>query len=129
VLFRSAVELEVELRGEAEGGLLLFYDEKLSCGLGAAAGALNAYKHGGRNGYPSPGPAPGRRFGVRVVNDEDVASFFVRPEGGAWRLAISFEVSGYNHNMGDGFVSLRPALFAAGDGEVVFRSLRYAAGT
>jgi xylan 1,4-beta-xylosidase len=63
-----------------------------------------------------------------VINNENVASFFIRPPGGAWRRIISFEVAGYNHNMADGFMSLRPALFAAGPGEVVFRALGYAAG-
>ena len=31
--------------------------------------------------------------------------------------------------MADGFISLRPALFAAGEGEVVFRALTYRART
>jgi xylan 1,4-beta-xylosidase len=62
-----------------------------------------------------------------VVNDENVASFFIRRPGGAWRKVVSYEVSGYNHNMADGFISLRPALFAAGGGEVVFQALTYRA--
>jgi len=62
---------------------------------------------------------------LRVINDENVASFFVRAENSAWRKAVSYEVSGYNHNMADGFVSLRPALFASGGGEAIFRALRY----
>ncbi len=122
------VTVDLELVGDAMGGLLLFYDDKLFCGLGAEADALHAYKTGTLQAYPSPGPAAGRRLSLRVVNDENVASLFVRADGGAWRQAVSYEVAGYNHNMADGFVSLRPALFAAGDGEVVFRGLRYRAG-
>ena len=40
---------------------------------------------------------------------------------------MSYEVAGYNHNMADGFISLRPALFASGEGAVVFRALTYRA--
>jgi hypothetical protein len=35
------------------------------------------------------------------------------------------EVSGYNHNTADEFLSLRPGLFAIGPGEVRFRNFRY----
>lgn len=40
---------------------------------------------------------------------------------------MQYEVSGYHHNVGGGFLSLRPALFAAGSGEVRFRRFRYRA--
>lgn len=121
------VTVELELVGAAEGGLLLFYDQKLFCGLGAQAEVLTAYKTGTAQSYPTPGPAAGRRVSLRVVNDENVATFFVKGASGAWRKAVSYEVAGYNHNMGDGFVSLRPAVFAAGGGEVVFHKLTYKA--
>ena len=35
------------------------------------------------------------------------------------------EVSGYHHNVGYDFLSLRPALYAAGEGEVRFRNFKY----
>lgn len=121
------ITIDLELRDASHGGLLLFYDDKLFCGVGAEADRLHAYKGGAEQGYPPPGPAEGRRVSLRVVNDENVASFFIRRPGGAWRKVVSYEVSGYNHNMADGFISLRPALFAAGGGEVVFRALTYRA--
>ncbi len=121
------VTVDLEIVGAAMGGLLLFYSDKLFCGLGAEADTLRAYKTGAAQSYPSPGPAAGRRLSLRVVNDENVATFFVRADGGPWRKAVSYEVAGYNHNMADGFVSLRPALFAAGHGEIVFRKLTYRA--
>ncbi len=121
------VTLELELQGAAEGGLLLFYNDALFCGLGAQAQALRAYTRGRFSPYPSPGPAAGRVLSLKLVNRENVASFFVRTADAPWRKAISFEVSGYNHNMADGFMSLRPALFASGEGHVTFRALSYTA--
>ena len=43
----------------------------------------------------------------------------VRPR--RWKL------SGYHHNVAYEFLSLRPALYAAGTGEVRFRNFRYRA--
>ena len=44
-----------------------------------------------------------------------------------WHKAVSYEVSGYNHNVGDGFLSLRPAIFSSGSGDVLFQRLDYMA--
>lgn len=121
------VTVRMELEGDVQGGLLLFYDNRLFCGIGAEENVLHAYKVGQEEGYPPPGPAVGRRLALRVVNDEDVASFFISRDGTAWRKCISFEVSGYHQNIGGGFMSLKPAIFAAGPGRVTFRSLSYRA--
>ena len=39
----------------------------------------------------------------------------------------AIEVSGYHHNVAYDFLSLRPALYASGDGEVRFRNFKYRA--
>ncbi len=121
------VTIDIELRGAAQGGLLLFYDGKLFAGLGADEARLHTYKVGREQGYPPPGPAEGRQMSIRVVNDENVVTFYIRSGTKPWRKVVSYEVSGYNHNMADGFISLRPALFASGSGEVTFRRLTYRA--
>jgi xylan 1,4-beta-xylosidase len=43
------------------------------------------------------------------------------------RNATQFEVSGYHHNVAGDFLSLRPAIYAAGSGEVRVRNVRYTA--
>ena len=121
------VTVDLEVHGAGQGGLLLFYDGKLFCGLGAEADRLRTYKGGREQSYPPPGPLKGRILSLRVRNEENVASFFVRGDGEAWRKVVSYEVSGYNHNMADGFMSLRPALFSSGDGAVTYRSFSYRA--
>lgn len=121
------VTVDVELVGDAQAGLLMFYDGDLFAGLGAEAGRLHAYKLGREQAYPQPGPAEGRKFSLRIVNDENAVSFHIRLGAKHWRLPVSYEVSGYNHNMADGFMSLRPALFASGTGTAVFTALTYRA--
>ena len=66
-------------------------------------------------------------FSLRIVNDDNVASFYIRSGGKPWRKVVSYEVAGYNHNMADGFISLRPALFACGGGKATFSGLTYQA--
>ena len=58
---------------------------------------------------------------------KNVVSFLWSDDGVGWTKTTSYEVSGYNHNVGDGFLSLRPALFASGAGDVLFKTLRYRA--
>jgi len=119
------VTIDLELDGEAQGGLLLFYDGKLFAGLGADPHKLHTYKLGNEEGYPPPGPAEGRTMSIRMTNDRNVATFYIRSAGKPWRKVVSYEVSGYNHNMAGGFMSLRPALFASGNGSVTFSGLHY----
>gem|GEM_PF-4033442 len=59
------------------------------------------------------------------MNDDNVASFHIRRAGKAWRKIISYEVSSYHHNLADGFLSLRPALFVSGAGQARFSNLLY----
>jgi beta-xylosidase len=124
------VEVEMAVEGGAEGGLLLFYDDKLFCGLGLGQNTLHAYRIGQQERWPAGTAMPRRTLRLRLVNDENVVTFYYSTDRGArWTKERSFEVAGYNHNVADGFLSLRPGLYAAGGGTVVFSGLRYQAIT
>jgi len=67
-----------------------------------------------------------RRATLRVVNDRQEVDFAYRLPGEDWkRTEQSAEVSGLNHNVLGGFLSLRPALYACGSGRATFRSFRH----
>lgn len=119
------IDVEVEIEGKAQGGLLLFYNEKLFCGIGLSDGKLHAYRIGQEERWPPGGPASSRRMHLRVRNDENIVTFFHSLDGRKWTKERSVEVAGYNHNVADGFLSLRPAFYAAGEGSVTFRALTY----
>lgn len=121
------VTVEVEYDGRAQGGLLLFYNEKLFCGLGLSEGKLHAWRIGQEERWPPGGPTSASRLHMRLVNDENVVTFFHSLDGKKWTKERSFEVAGYNHNVADGFLSLRPGIFASGEGGVTFRNLTYRA--
>ena len=119
--------IELELLDGAQGGLLLFYDERFFCGLGSDGRRLRLYKMGAEPMFgASPVPMGGKVF-LRLINRENVATFFYSTDGADWETHTSFEVAGYNHNVADGFLSLRPALYATKEGSVIFRSLKYSA--
>jgi len=49
-------------------------------------------------------------------------------DGVSWtKYPVQFEVSGYHHNVAGDFLSLRPAVYAAGAGEVRVLNVRYRA--
>ncbi|KRC79988.1 family 43 glycosylhydrolase [Sphingomonas sp. Root241] len=121
------VSVELEIDDAAQGGLLLFYNDKLFCGLGLSEGKLHAYRIGQEERWPPGGPATTRRLHLRAVNDENVVTFFHSLDGKSWTKERSFEVAGYNHNVADGFLSLRPGIYASGKGSVTFRNLTYRA--
>lgn len=121
------VTVEVEILGEAQGGLLLFFDDRLFLGMGIDGTHMTTYR-GGKAGYwQEPAPAT-RRLHMRIVNDHQIVTFFYGTDGVAWtRHGVRSEVSGYNANTIDDLLSLRPALFAAGSGHVAFRKFHYRA--
>lgn len=121
--------VEVAIEGAVQAGLLLFYNEKLFCGLGLSEGKFHAWRIGQEERWPPGGPTTARHLFLRLVNDEDVVTFHHSADGRRWTKERSFEVSGYNHNVADGFLSLRPGIYAAGEGKALFRNLSYRAHT
>jgi xylan 1,4-beta-xylosidase len=121
------VSVSVELQGEVEGGLLLFFNSALFLGLGVDGDAMRTY-HGGRTSHWRE-PAPRvRALELRIANDRHIVTSWYREPAGEWiRHAIRFETSGYHANTAGDLLSLRPALFAAGEGSVRFRDFRYRA--
>jgi xylan 1,4-beta-xylosidase len=121
------IDVEVEIGERTTAGLLVFYSRRLYAGLGV--GDKNLILH--RYGTDRPGAKPerlGRHAFIRLVNDRNLVSLYWSGDGRNWtRHDVRIDVSGYNHNTVGDFLSLRPALYAAGDGEVVFRNFRYRA--
>lgn len=121
------VEVECELIGDAEAGLLLFYNRRLYCGLSYSADGFVMHRYGLQRNVRAP-EGLDRKLHLRITNDRNIVTIHHSPDGKNWtKFYVQMEVSGYHHNVAYDFLSLRPALFAAGDGEVRFRNLRYRA--
>ncbi|HLP26870.1 MAG TPA: xylan 1,4-beta-xylosidase, partial [Acidobacteriota bacterium] len=83
------------------------------------------YRKGDITTFDKPA-AIGRRFFLRLRNNHHVVTLWHSADGQQWtKHWMQIEVSGYNHNVADGFLSLRPSLLATGTGEVRFRNFKY----
>jgi beta-xylosidase len=121
------IEVEIETDGRAAAGLLVFYNRRLYGGLGFDGESLVLHRYGLDRRGPKPKQL-GRRGFLRLVNERNLVSLYYSADGRAWkRHDIRMDVSGYHHNTAYDFLSLRPALYVAGDGEARFRSFRYRA--
>jgi beta-xylosidase len=119
-------ECEIEVDPDTRGGLLLFYDHKLYCGLGFGPEQFTMHRYGTEHGqFANP---YGKRLFLRIRNRRHIVSIHISPDGKTWKRGPrGYEVSGYHQNVRGGFLSLKPALYAAGKGEVRFRGFRYRA--
>ncbi len=125
----QAYEIEVEIdRDEgATAGLLLFYSERMFAGLGFSEKQMIEYWKGEVTDFPKPAQI-GTRFHLRIRNNHHHVSVWYSPDGVSWaKHWMNFAVSGYDHNVLGGFLSLRPALLATGQGEVRFWNFKYKA--
>jgi beta-xylosidase/acetyl esterase/lipase len=121
------VEVEIDADPGATAGLLLFYSRKLYAGLGYSAKNLIMHQYGTERPGAKP-PHLGQRVFIRLRNDRNVLTLFHSPDGQKWtRFDRGIDVAGYHHNVAYDFLSLRPALYAAGTGEVRFRNFKYRA--
>lgn len=120
-------ECDVEIAPGGRAGLILFYDDKLYCGLGFDADRFVTHQYGIERGRPvNP---HGSRMRIRVTNNRHIVTYDTSGDGGkTWhRFDRGMEVSGYHHNVRGGFLMLRPGLYAAGPGAAKFRNFRFTA--
>ncbi|MES1971163.1 MAG: family 43 glycosylhydrolase [Pseudomonadota bacterium] len=120
-------ECDIEIMPGGTAGLVLFYDEKLYCGLGFDEARFVTHQYGIERGRPTN--PYGRRMRIRIANKRHVVAIHVSGDGGrTWtRFDRGMEVSGYHHNVRGGFLMLRPGLYAAGKGAARFSNFVYRA--
>ena len=119
------VEVEAEISGDARAGLIVFYNEKLYAGVGFDRNGFVTHRYGMDRMQKAVLP---RKLYLRLVNDHNIVTIYTSTDRAQWtQYSPVIEVSGYHHNVADGFISLRPAIYAAGQGEVRFRDFRYQA--
>ncbi|MES1158988.1 MAG: xylan 1,4-beta-xylosidase, partial [Terricaulis silvestris] len=118
-------EVEIEVEGAATGGVLFFYNKRMYCGLGFNDRQL--VRH--RTAIDGPRAKPkgiDRRLFIRFENNRHIVTFHTSTDGATWtKYDVQMEVSGYHHNVAYDFLSLRPGLYAAGDGKVRFKNFKY----
>ncbi|WP_395944540.1 family 43 glycosylhydrolase [Brevundimonas sp.] len=124
------VEITLELQGEVEAGLLLFYNHKAFVGLGFTASALKTFEYSEELTWARQSH-DARAMRLRIGNDGNVVTYHYSYDAGrTWRRHDTrMEVSGLHHNVFGGFLSLQVGVYSAGDGAVVLKDFTYRALT
>ena len=120
-------ECDIEIAPGGTAGLVLFYDEKLYCGLGFDEKRFVTHQYGIERGRPAN--PHGRKMRMRIANKRHIVAIHTSGDGGkTWaRFDRGMEVSGYHHNVRGGFLMLRPGLYSAGAGQARFSDFTYRA--
>lgn len=129
------ITVDIETSDQAEGGMLLYYNRRLYAGLGFGPQGLVMHRYGLQRprgaipGQRDPGGGPVRKLAIRLTNQNNILTIHTSADDRkTWRkFDVQMEVSGYHHNVAYDFLSLRPALYAAGEGDVRFRNFTYEA--
>lgn len=120
-------EIEMEIDSTAQAGMLLFYNKRLYAGLGFNSKNFILHRYGMERLLPKPESVKNRLF-MRIKNDKQILTIYYSIDATNWvKFGVQMEVSCYNHNAAYDFLSLRPAIYAAGKGEVRFKNFIYRA--
>jgi len=126
-----AYQIEVDLTFDVgvQAGLLLFYSERLYAGVGINDRSMMLHRYGLDQRHIAKPPQMQRSLKIRLSNRWHVLSIYTSHDAGeTWtKFPIQMDVSGYHHNVGYGFMSLRPALYATGTGVARFKNFKYRA--
>ncbi len=121
--YEASVSLEIA--GDAQGGLALFYDDRGFVGIGFSANQMFTYNNGQEHSWMRQ-PMSTTVVHVKVTNKSNVVTFHYSHDGQNWiQHPWQMEVSGYHHNVFGGFLSLRIAIFGTGNGEIRARNFVY----
>ncbi|QBE66629.1 family 43 glycosylhydrolase [Pseudoduganella lutea] len=121
-------EVTLELDGQAEAGLLLFYNHKAFVGVGFTPDVIKTWEYAEEQQWMRVARTT-RRVRVRLTNVDNVVTFhYSYDDGKSWLLhGLRMEVSGIHHNVFGGFLSLKVGVYCAGEGSVTLRDFRYRA--
>ncbi|MDG5497334.1 family 43 glycosylhydrolase [Niveispirillum sp. BGYR6] len=121
------ISVTLALQGDAEAGLLLFFNDRLFLGVGVNGERMKTFNGGKVSHWREPAP-PTKRIHLRISNDRHIITYYYSLNGTDWtRHGVRAEASGYHANTIGDLASLRPALYVAGSGTATFSDFRYRA--
>lgn len=122
------VEVNLKLLDGAEAGLLLFYNHKAFIGVGFTPDVIKSFQYAEEQTWARQ-PMKNDQVRVRLINDHHVVTFeYSHDNGRTWkRHPTRMEVSGMNHNVFGGFLSLKVGIYCADKGKVQISDFTYRA--
>jgi xylan 1,4-beta-xylosidase len=117
-------EVEINIEGNAVGGLVMFYNNTAYSGILADKENILTNLRGWQ--FASEKNVINRHVFLRLKNIENTVDMFYSIDGIKWNKGpSSIEISSLNHNALSGFLSLRIGLCSIGEGTVRFKNFVY----
>jgi beta-xylosidase len=124
---RYRFSADLQIAPGARAGVLLFYNRRLYCGLGFDEKRFVMHRYGIERNARKPAEIRDRLH-LRIGNDRHIVTIHYSTDGEHWtKFEVQMEVSGYHHNVAGDFLSLRPGIYASGQGEIRIRDVKYEA--
>ncbi|MBL4826196.1 MAG: family 43 glycosylhydrolase [Spongiibacteraceae bacterium] len=122
-------EVDLDIDADAQGGALLFYNDKLYAGIGINQQGMVLHRYGMDQRTTAKPEGMANTLRIRITNDRHILTIHTSTDAGkTWvKYNTQMEVSSYHHNVAYGFMSLRPAIYASGKGKVRFSNMVYRA--
>ena len=113
-----------EIEGNAEAGLVLYYNEYFFVGLGCDKNKVTCWRRGQR--MDKGHNRLGKDFWLKLRFEDQVVTGYMSRDGKEWyQMQWGLEVSGYNHNTLSAFLSLLPGVYCSGKGKVSVSCFQY----
>jgi xylan 1,4-beta-xylosidase len=117
-------EIEMDIEGKANGGLVLFYNNSCYSGILSDGKDILANLRGWQ--FVTERDVVKKHVFLKLKNTDNTVDMFYSLDGKNWlKIESSIEVSSLNHNAFGGFLSLRIGLCSIGEGTVKFRNFKY----
>jgi xylan 1,4-beta-xylosidase len=121
--YEASVTLEIS--EGAQGGLLLFYNQRAFCGVGFSRTQMFTYNYAEEHAWMRQNIRT-NTVHIRVTNRCNIVTFDYSHNGKDWtQHPWQMEVSGFHHNVFGGFLSLKVGIYCAGSGKVTVRRFSY----
>jgi len=120
-------QVSIDIMEAAQGGILLYYSERMFVGIGFTAGQMLTFNYGEEQRWMRA-DMRAATVHLKLKNENNIVTYAYSNDGMSWtQHPWQMEVSGMHHNVFGGFLSLKLALYSAGDGTVRMRDFRYRA--
>lgn len=117
-------EVEMNIEGNATGGLVLFYNNTAYSGILADTENILANIHGWQ--FATEKNVLKNHVFLRLKNINSTVDMYYSTDGKKWsKIENSLEISGFHHNAFGGFLGIRIGLCSMGEGSVKFKNFKY----
>ncbi len=122
------VEITLDRTAGTEAGLLLYYNPKAFVGLGLAGDVLKTWQYAEEQAWSRTTVAK-TAMRLKITNQDNVITWhYSADDGRTWtRHPTRMEVSGLNHNVFGGFLSLKVGIYCVNGGSVLLKNFTYRA--